>query len=144
MFHTQDEWRVDEGVDVVRALSDEPTRQRFSVVQVFTNTPTYEVWIAYLDAEGEHCWRRFLCTLISKVIELVLGDDVVVAKVTISSVGIVKNLSLGETILEIFEYTKNSEPAIFFCVTSGGISLSDKIDNIGARIPDSAISVWRN
>lgn len=144
MFHTQDEWRIDEKVDVVRALSEDPTRQRFSAVQVFTITPIYEVRIAYLDVEGGHCWRRFLCTLISKVIELVLGDDVVVAKVTINSVGIVKDLALGETILEIFECTKSLESATFFCITSGGVSLSDKIDNIGARIPDGATSVWRN
>lgn len=144
MFHTQEQWREDKQIDVFRALSGDPTRQRFSVVEVFADTPTYEVKVAFLSDEGEQCWRKFLCTQILKVVEFVLGQDVVMAQVSINSQGKSKDIVLGELILELFEYRKSSRTSNFFCVTSSGKVLSDEIDDESQVMPCGARLIWRN
>lgn len=65
--------------------------------------PTYKVDLAFLDDEGEQCWRKFFCTEISKLAQLVLGESVFTSRVSIISVGRLKNISIGDEVFEIYE-----------------------------------------
>jgi hypothetical protein len=143
MFHTQDEWRADDGIDVYRALSGVPSLQRFSIVEVFSNTPTFEVELAFLDEEDEQCWRKFLCVRLKHVAEIILRADVVAAKVSINSMGRFKNISVGEPIQEIFRKRLRFESEIFFCKTSSGTFISDEIGDLNIEMQEAPILIWR-
>ena len=144
MFHTQAEWMADEGIDVFRAISGVPTLQRFSIVEVFTNTPTYEVKVAFVDEEGMQFWRKFLCMTLSKVVEIVLGNGVVTAIVSVNSSGASKNIVLGEPISAIYESADNLTRSTLFYKSTSGELISDEISDIRVGMHDDAKVVWRS
>lgn len=143
MFHTQAAWRSDDAIDVFRAISGIPTLQRFSLVEILSNMPTYQVDIAFFDEEGEQCWRKFFCTEISKIAKLVLGDDFLKARISVISVGTLKNIVVGEGVFEIFEISKAGNSPFYFCRTASGTLLSDGIHEISSTISESAKLIWQ-
>lgn len=143
MFHTQAAWRSDDAIDVFRAISDTPTLQRFSLVEIVSNMPTYQVDLAFCDEEGEQCWRKFFCTEISNIAKLVLSDNFLKARISVISVGTLKNIVVGEGVFEIFEICRAGDSSFYFCRTASGILLSDGIYEISSTISESAKSIWQ-
>lgn len=144
MFHMRDGWRVDNGIDVFRAISGDPTLQRFSVVEVVADVQTYEVRVSLLNQDGQQCWRKFYCSNISKIIEIILNKDSIAAEICVIDVGRSKSIVLGEPVLEIFEVAENQETRLFFCRTESGVLLSDEFDKISAEVCDRAKLIWHD
>ena len=143
MFHTQAAWRSEDGIDVFRAISGNPTLQRFSLVEIVSHMPTYEVDLAFLDDEGEQCWRKFFCTEIAKLAHLVLGEGVLTSRVSVISVGRSKNISIGDEVFEIYETSRGDNLSSFFCKTANGVLLSDEIYEAAPALSGAAKSIWK-
>jgi hypothetical protein len=144
MFHTEAGWKSDDGIDVFRAISGSPTLQRFSLVEIVSSAPTYQVDLVFLDQEGEQCWRKFFCAEISKLAHMILGENISAARISVISVGRYKKIEVGERIMEIFEAPKGVNSSFFFCETTTGILLSDEIFEISATVCGTATSIWKS
>jgi len=143
MFHAQDSWKARNGSDAFRAMSREPTLQRFSVIEVVSDIPTYEVKVAFLDEDGQQCWRKFFTAEISKIVNIILNAGVVSASVSVIELGRWKNIIVGERVSEIFRAEGNNNSVFFFCRTVAGVLLGDEFDMVNSLICDDVKSIWK-
>lgn len=142
MFHAQDGWKAHNSRDAFRAMSCEPTLQRFSVIEVVSDIPTYQVKVAFLDEDRHQCWRKFFSAEISAIVDIILNAGVVAVSVSVIELGRCKDIIVGERVSKIFSIAGEDNDLLFYCRTTTGVLLSDKIGKVNSLIVDQAKLIW--
>lgn len=71
-----------------------------------------------------------------------MNADVVAVSVSVIELGRCKDIFVGERVSKIFSIVGEDNELLFYCRTTTGVLLSDKIGKVNSLIVDQAKLIW--